>query len=44
MIHVLDAVFMAVKVQVAVFWVVTPYRWRQQGPPKHWYLGCLFWL
>jgi len=25
------------KIQVKAFWVVTPCRWRQQGPPKCWY-------
>jgi len=30
-------VFTVVKVQVEVFWLVTPRRWRQQGPPKRWY-------
>jgi len=23
--------------QVEIFWIVSPYRWRQHGPPKRWY-------
>jgi hypothetical protein len=30
-------VFGVMKIQVEVFWVVTPRRWRQQGPSKCWY-------
>jgi len=31
---------MIIKIQVTVFWIVVTvisWRWRQHGPPKHWY-------
>jgi len=33
-------VLMIIKIQVTVFWIVVTvisWRWRQHGPPKHWY-------